>query len=111
MDEEIRNKVANILEELSDVQRRTGMYIGEVELGKLEIFLMGFNTALIALRFMYSPEDQRAAMQEFGWERHSDGCISQMRQRGLSERQMINDLLEIEKSAWKHYLDRVSEEA
>jgi hypothetical protein len=107
----IRDRIPAIISNLSLIQQRPRMYVGAGDgVHLIQILLSGIQIGCRALGCSYEIEDERRAMQQHGWERHADGTITQMRERGLTEMQMVHDLLEIEKDSWRNYHARLGGE-
>ena len=85
--------VQKTIDQLAIIKKRKGMYfLPGVEVA--ETFLSGFRAALIVAGVPVSHESGRVALQRRGWEVTSVGVTPSMRSRGLTDEQMIDELLE-----------------
>jgi hypothetical protein len=85
--------IQKTIEQLATIKKRKGMYfLPRVE--EAETFLAGFRTALIVAGVPVSHDSGRVALQGRGWEVTSVGVTPSMRSRGLTDEQMIDELLE-----------------
>jgi len=85
--------IQKTIEQLATIKKRKGMYfLPRVE--EAETFLNGFRTALIVAGVPVSHESGRVALQHRGSELTSVGVTPSMRSRGLTDEQMIDELLE-----------------
>lgn len=87
------NSKARILERLRSFQSRPGMYLGEPSVSLVEAFLAGFKTGQTNL--ILGHDSYRAAAEARGWRFGNCGCIPTMSEAGLTDLQIMNELIEI----------------
>jgi hypothetical protein len=84
-----------ILRFLEAFRKRKPMYIGKVEVRAAELFLAGFLAGCGACGFPGSWEKWRDAAAARGWKRSPLGPVPEMRDRGMSEEEIIDELITI----------------
>jgi hypothetical protein len=90
-----QSMVARPIEYLRAFQARKGMYVQPVTVHTVEAFLSGFEVACHALGFPIDRELWWAAQEARGWKRRSVGAVPQMEAKGLTEEEIVNELIEI----------------
>ena len=98
--------VRKTIEQLAIIKKRKGMYFPP-RVEEAETFLTGFRTALIIAGVPVSHESGRVALQRRGWELTSVGVTPSMRSRGLTDEQMVDELLESFMEELRKIPDRV----
>ncbi|MGI4789124.1 MAG: hypothetical protein ACRYFS_09780 [Janthinobacterium lividum] len=87
----------NIIGELENVCKRPAMWINKKDdVDGVINFLQGFLTACDALGFGYSRDISRQVHVESDWESGAEGVWLQMRQKGMSEEAIVQELLRME---------------
>ena len=92
-----KTTLAKAIEGLEKVRQRPAMFIGTVTVESMDIFLGGFTLAFWA--FDYSQEFEREATYKRGWTFPPIGPIPQMREKGYSEEQIIDELIMVKITA------------
>ena len=92
----------NIIGQLENVYQRPALFIGRRDdvAGAVD-FLAGFLTACDALGFRYSRDISRHVIVENEWEPSSQGVWLQMREKGLSEEEIVKELVQLEIKGWQ----------
>lgn len=88
--------VDRLIEYLRSFQKRKPMYVHPVTVPTVQAFLWGFKTGCHALGFELDPELWWTAQEARGWERSPSGPVPQMEARGLSETEIMGELIAIE---------------
>lgn len=86
----------HLIDYLRSFQKRKSMYLHPVSVLAVENFLTGFATACHAFGHPIDPELRWNTRQSRGWNRQAVGPIPQMKASGLSEEQIMDELIEIE---------------
>ncbi len=85
-----------LVEVLRSFQKRTGMYVHPVNTRSVQNFLMGFEAGCLAFGFEFDRELWFKVGESRGWKRAPEGPSSPMAAKGLSEHEIMNELIEIE---------------
>lgn len=93
--------VGRILEILRSARQRKSMYLGRTEVGTAETFLNGFKVGCFACGLEVPFKIQEQVTIERGWKWNALGPINEMREAGLSEEQVVDELFAIEISGWE----------
>lgn len=88
--------VDHIVEHLRAFQRRKPMYVHPVNVETVQSFLAGFYVGCGACGFEIDLSHRWEAQVARGWERQPDGPVSQMERKGMSEAEIMDELIEIE---------------
>jgi hypothetical protein len=91
----------DILAILDSVSKRPQMYVRPVSLTAIQSFLTGVRVGCGLARIEYTPEDFREAASERGWEiRGSESIDGVLMRSGLSEVEMIHEMIVVEREAY-----------
>jgi hypothetical protein len=85
-----------LIEELKLTQTRPAMYIGETTVLSMRNYLSGMYAVLVLIGIVFTSEIRHKAITSRGWETSSTGAVADMQAHGLSEWQMVQELLLIE---------------
>jgi|GEM_PF-2147195 len=100
----MREKETNITKYLDEVRQRLQMFIDPVTPEMLKCFLDGFWAGCLATNDKLDVYDRiRFSMQvisERGWEVCSTSVAKEMRERGIDEEAIIEEMLQIEIDIW-----------
>lgn len=111
IDVDFAEKIIGFLE---SVQLRPYMYVGGCEQyssNPASIWLGGFNVALNLLGFQaYHADILQEVVAGRGYEMNAGAPDYEMKQRGMSEEEMVNECLSIEIEVWKRVLVKLQEE-
>lgn len=92
----------NIIGQLENVHKRPALFIGRKDdVDGVINFLQGFLAACDALGFRYSRDINRQVIIESDWETGAEGVWLQMRQKGMSEEEIVQELLRLEIKGWQ----------
>ncbi len=92
----------NIIGQLENVHKRPALFIGRKDDVKSAVnFLQGFLTACDALGFGYSRDIGRQVIVENDWEPSSQGVWLQMREKGMHEEEIVQELVRMEIRSWQ----------
>jgi hypothetical protein len=86
----------NIEETLRLLQTRPRLFLGEVTLERVNVWLGGFEAGCAALGVAIPRDVFTKVLQERGWKESAYGQIPQMREKGLSDDQIVQELIEIQ---------------
>ena len=105
--------VEGIVSTLEHAQRRPAMFMYDA--GRVVVvtsFLSGFGTACSALGHSYSKQTFEAIFDQRGWKRFGNRAEllskktgKNMKDSGMSDAEIINELFSIEIECWKSLLD------
>lgn len=94
-----------IIRQLEDIRKRPQMYVGSLNADLIDVFLWSFNRAFLLLGYDIKPEEDVASGR--GWDtKNALGLVRQMRQKKMSEQEIINELLTIEIGNWENILSK-----
>lgn len=92
----------NMIGVLENVYKRPALYIGRKDdVDGVVNFLQGFLTACDALGFGYSRDINRQVIVEDDWEPGAQGVWLQMREKGMSEEEIVKELVRLEIKNWQ----------
>ena len=91
--------IAAIIAKLEDVRQRPLMWIGQFE--NIVPFINGFNTACLSTIYNIRDNFYEEVANERGWHVSAQGPESFMREKGLTESQIVDELLTIHIELWK----------
>ena len=102
MDTDSADKLDRILYAMTTLKSRTMMCIGrDDDVNILEVHLAAFNLACRSLDFWYGSEIHKQVISESGWESSAQGIAPGMRKRGLSEKEIVSALIDVEILKWE----------
>ncbi len=93
--------VDRILEILRSARQRKPMYIQPVDLVAAENFLTGFQIGCAACGLEVPHETREGVTIERGWPWYAARPIKEMREQGLTEEQIIDELFAMEITGWE----------
>ncbi len=93
--------VDRILEILRSARERKPMYIQPVDLAAAENFLTGFKVGCFACGLEVPYEIRERVTIERGWKWDAAPPTKEMRERGLNEEQIIDELFAIAIAEWE----------
>lgn len=88
--------IARLIERLKHVIKRPTMYMGAATYDAVNVFIYGFSCAYDAVGVSLTLDLRRQATNSCGWVFSSARGADQMREQGLSEEQIVQELLLIE---------------
>ncbi|MHB1558572.1 MAG: hypothetical protein ACYC61_14035 [Isosphaeraceae bacterium] len=94
-----------ILEILRSARSRKSMYLGTVDVPSAETFLNGFLVGCFACGRDVPLEIREQVTIARGWTWSAARPIDEMRERGLTEEQVVDELFAIEIAAWEAWHD------
>jgi hypothetical protein len=93
--------VYRILEILRSARQRKPMYIQPVDVAAAENFLAGFHVGCFACGLEVPFEIRERVTIERGWPWYAARPIKEMRERGLNEEQIVDELFAMEIAGWE----------
>jgi hypothetical protein len=90
-----------IIEILRSARDRKAMYLGTVDVPSAENFLNGFKVGCFACGRDVPLEVRARVTTKRGWVWSAKGPIEEMRERGLTEEEIVDELFAIEIAAWE----------
>lgn len=88
--------IDHLIEHLRSFQKRKAMYVGHATIEAVEAFLTGFRIGRHGMGLEIDLEWQWAAQAARGWEQTASGPVPQMKIQGLSDNEIMDELIEIE---------------
>ena len=85
--------VEKAIEHLATIRKRPGMFLGP-SVASAEDFLTGFRTALSLAGVPLSRESHQTSFQRRGWTWTALRAVPSMRERGLSDDQVVDELID-----------------
>lgn len=97
------NNIQNIIEVLESIRKYPTIYVGNVSPDSLLCLLNGFYLGLKTSSNTHEnyPNVMKEVLTKKGWNSPSPSFINQMREKNLSDEEVIKELLEIEIETWK----------
>jgi hypothetical protein len=92
-----------IIEILRSARDRKAMYLGTVDVPSAENFLNGFQVGCFACGPDVPLEVRERVTTARGWGWSAKRPIEEMRERGLNEEEIVDELFAIEIAAWEAY--------
>ncbi len=89
-------KIDEIIKDLEYCRDRLAMFVHPVNVANVENLLTGLSWGLRFCGIQIEADERSKVWQERGWKRTPVGPVPQMRERGMSERQIIDELIDIE---------------
>ena len=103
MDSEYTDKFIEFFEE---VLARPLMYFGKNDADAVIIFTHGLYTSLYITNHSFPSEEiYREVSKNRGWHFNALGIIPDMKKKGLSDEEMVKELISVEIEAWKVFRD------
>ena len=96
-----RSDIERILYALENMRQRQPMYLEAVNIEAMVNFIHGFNLGIFTLGFKIPDMVYEQAYKQRGWEYTARGAWQDMRDRGLSEETIMDELLAVEMDAWR----------
>jgi hypothetical protein len=88
--------IDQLIEILRSFQKRKGMYVYPVNARAVQNFLHGFEASCSAFGFKFDRELWWTVGESRGWKRAPEGPARPMGAKGLSEDEIMDELIEIE---------------
>jgi len=98
--------VDQLIEYLQAFQKRKGMYVQPVTVKTVEAFLAGFRTGCHAFGIEINGELELAAQEPRGWKPRAVSPIPQMEAKGMSDAEIMDELIEIEMDVLRAQVSR-----
>lgn len=95
------NRVQRIIEVLESACARKRMYLSEVTVSSTMNFLGGFSVAAGIFGHQPSVEIMKKAWEGRGWEFLATGPLAEMKSKGMTEDEIIEELFQLEIQTWK----------
>jgi hypothetical protein len=92
-----------IIEILSSDRHRKVMYLGTVDVPSAETFLDGFQVGCFACGRDIPLEIRKRVTAARGWGWSAKGTTEEVRERGLNDEEIVDELFAIEIAAWEAY--------
>jgi hypothetical protein len=93
--------VRRILQILKSARQRKAMYLPNVDVASAETFLSGFEIGCSACGFEVPLEVRKRVTTLRGWEWRATSPVDQMRERGVDEERIVEELFALEIAAWE----------
>jgi len=94
--------IDKIIEFFKAVKTRPIMYFGKYETDAVEIFTHGFYMSLsITNQSFPDLEIRKEASKNRGWNFNAMGIVPHMKKKGLSDEEMVRELISVEIETWK----------
>lgn len=101
--------VFSLLELLDHVAKRPWMFVGVATFATIQAYLRGLAAGLDLAGIKYSWDEYIAAAESRGWNpRGNIGIVSDFTEKGLSDEEMVQELIAVEANAYSRVLARLS---
>lgn len=104
-----RDDLAKAIDTLEEARQWPGMFMHPTGEASAQNFLSGFGAACYAFGVTLSLEHRRQAAADRGWSFPSTGPAGQMRERGYTEAQVVDELIAIEIQALEVLAETIPE--
>lgn len=97
--------VRRILETLDDAKRHKGMYFGIPSIETVSSWIAGFTMSCAVFGFDYrclDDHDVHHVLEARGWPLYAARPVREMHAAGLSDDQIMGELLDIEQDLWRY---------
>ena len=104
-------RIPALIAKLENVMRRPQIYIGKIESKSLEHYLQGFRDVAHLFAYMKYWEKYLRIVEEVAYDRGWPGSldfVKEIRTRGLSEKEIIEEMLAVEIESWKRLATLIS---
>lgn len=100
--------VDKIVEFFEAVKARPLMYFGKYSTDSVIAFTYGFYMSLSITDQPFPDLDtQKKASKNRGWNFNALGIVPHMKEKGLSDKEMVRELISVEIEAWKIFRDNL----
>jgi hypothetical protein len=103
--------IPSLIEKLESVRRRPHVHIGKIESKSLQHYLWGFREAAHLFAHMKYWEKYLRIVEEVAYDRWwtmTPDFVKSIRARGLSEKEIIEEMLIVEFESWKRLTALIS---
>ncbi len=84
------------------------MWVGTVSFATIQAYLHGLATGLRYAGMEYTPDEYISAAESRGWDPGgSIGILRDVKRRGLSDEEMVRELIAVESDAYSRMLTRL----
>lgn len=97
--------VRRILATLDAAKRHKGLYFGAPSIETVKTWIAGFTTSCAVFGYDYRFLDDRSVqhvLEARGWPMYAVRPVYEMQAAGLSDEQIMDELLDIEHDVWRH---------
>jgi hypothetical protein len=104
-------RIPSLIRELENVRRRPHVHIGKIESTSLQHYLWGFREAAHLFAYMKYWEKYLRIIEGVAYDRGWPGSldfVKSIRTRGLSEKEIVEEMLIIEIESWKRLAALIS---
>ncbi len=88
-----KDVIEKLIEEVRRVAERPAMFIGEATVRGTQTYLSGMYSVLLLIGVVFTSDIRVKAVESRGWESSSTSGIDRMQAAGLSEEQIVQELL------------------
>jgi hypothetical protein len=88
--------VEDVIAALERFRTRTAMYIHPVNVPKARSFLYGLRLGVLVFGIRWERDVWWQVQETRGWQQRSVGPVPQMKAKGITSRQIIDELIDIE---------------
>lgn len=85
-----------LIQLLQQVQKQKGMFVFPLDVASMENYLNGFRAASAACGFEIPRKLRQQVIESRGWKHAGAGPVPQMKDKGMAEEAMMDELIEIE---------------
>ena len=101
----VNESLSHIISSLELFRTRIGMYVANADdVDDVKAYITGFTNACGTLGFGYDSDITCTVLHENGWEAYANGPVGQMRSSGLTERQIVQEIVNLEIAKWRRLL-------
>jgi hypothetical protein len=104
-------RIPSLIEDLEGMRRRPDMYIGKIESKSMEYYVSGFRLAAHTCAKSKYLEKYRRIVEEVAYDRGwtmTPDFVKSIRASGLSEKEIIEEMLSVEIESWKRLAALIS---
>ncbi len=88
--------IEKVIEELQLMLTRPALFMGETTIRGTQIYLSGMYSVLVKIGVIFTSDIRVKAVESRGWESSSTSGVDRMQAAGLSEEQIVQEMLLIE---------------
>jgi hypothetical protein len=90
---------------LRQLQKQKEAFVHPLEIGGVETYLAGFRAGCAAFGAELPPKLRASVLERRGWKRSAAGPVPQMKEKGMTDLAVMDELIEIEIELWQRFAE------
>ena len=100
--------IDRILQLLQMIKKQKGMFLYPLEVATLEVYLAGFRAGCASFGADIPKELRRKVTEARGWKRSAAGPVAQMKEKGMGEEAIMDELLDMEIEIYRQLGEKIA---